>query len=327
MKLATLRDGSRDGRLVVVSRDLSQAVFVEGAARTMQAVLDDWDAVLDGLERLSADLNGGRAAGAFAFDPAQAMAPLPRAFQWLDASAFLSHGVLMQRALGLETNAQSDAAPLMYQGASDDFLGPRDPAPFAREDDGVDFEGEFGVILADTPMGVGADRAEAHIRLIVQLNDWSLRALAKREMGTGFGFLQAKPATAFAPVAVTPDELGPAWRDGRLHLPLRVTLNDILFGAPQAGLMDYSFGQLIAHAARTRRLRAGTIIGSGTVSNPDAEAVGSACISERRALDAIAGRAPTPFLASGDVVGMEARDLNGDPLFGALRQSVVITPG
>jgi fumarylacetoacetate (FAA) hydrolase len=323
MKLATLRDGTRDGRLVVVSKDLSVAVFVEGGPRTLQAALDDWDEGVANLQRLSEDLNAGKLASAFAFDPAQALAPLPRAYQWLDASAFLSHGVLMQRALGLEINPQSDAAPLMYQGGSDDFLGPRDPVPFPSEEDGVDFEGEFGVILADTPMGVSPEAGQGAIRLLVQLNDWSLRGLAKREMGSGFGFLQAKPATAFAPVAVTPDELGSSWRDGRIALPLKVIWNDTTFGQPLGGAMDYSFGQLIAHAARTRRLRAGTIVGSGTVSNRDAEAVGSACISERRALDAIAGRPQTAFARFGDQVRMEALAHDGQPLFGAIDQTIV----
>jgi fumarylacetoacetate (FAA) hydrolase len=322
MKLATLRDGTRDGRLVVVSRDLSRAAPVEGTVRTMQAALDDWDAVAPALKALSADLDAGRVPDAFAFDPAQAMAPLPRAYQWLDASAFLSHGVLMQKALGLDVNPQSDAAPLMYQGASDDFLGPRDAAPFPSEDGGIDFEGEFGVILADVPMGVTPAEAEGAIRLIVQINDWSLRALAKREMASGFGFLQAKPSTAFAPVAVTPDELGAAWEDGRIKLPLEVVWNDTPFGRPHGAKMDYSFGQLIAHAARTRRLRAGTILGSGTVSNRDAETVGSACVSERRALDAIAGRPATAFLNFGDRVRMEALDIDGRPLFGAIDQTV-----
>jgi fumarylacetoacetate (FAA) hydrolase len=322
MKLATLRDGTRDGRLVVVSRDLSRAAYVERPVRTMQAALDDWDAASPALKALSADLEAGRASGAFAFDPAQAMAPLPRAYQWLDASAFLSHGVLMQKALGLDINPQGDAAPLIYQGASDDFLGPRDAAPFPSEDGGIDFEGEFGVILADVPMGVTAADAEGAIRLVVQINDWSLRALAKREMASGFGFLQAKPSTAFAPVAVTPDELGAAWEDGRIKLPLEVVWNDTPFGRPNGAKMDYGFGQLIAHAARTRRLRAGTILGSGTVSNRDAETVGSACVSERRALDAIAGRAATAFLKFGDRVRMEALDLDGHPLFGAIDQTV-----
>ena len=325
MKLATLRDGSRDGRLVVVAKDLSRAVFVEGAVRTMQAALDCWGEIAVDLERLSVALNGGKAAGAFAFNPAQAMAPLPRAYQWLDASAFLSHGRLMQRALGLDRDPQADAAPLMYQGASDDFLGPRDNAPFSSEADGIDFEGEFGVILADTPMGVSAEDAGGFVRLVVQVNDWSLRGLAKREMASGFGFLQAKPSSAFAPVAVTPDELGVAWRDGRIHLPLTVTWNDAPFGQPQGGDMDYGFGDLIAHAARTRRLRAGTILGSGTVSNDAAAQVGSACVSERRALDMIAGREPTAFLRFGDRVRMQVFDTDGCDVFGVIDQKVVMS--
>jgi len=314
MKLATLKDGSRDGRLAVVSRDLTRAAFAPAPYRTLQCALDEWDEAAPLLA--AADPND------FPFDPARAMAPLPRAYQWLDASAFLSHGRLMQQALGLKDNPQGDL-PLMYQGASDDFLGPRDDAPFPSEEDGIDFEGEFGVILGEVPMGVSAAEALKHVRLVVQLNDWSLRALAPREMKSGFGFLQAKPSTAFAPVAVTPDELGTAWRDGRVDLPLNVSWNGALFGAPRGGLMDFGFGALIAHAAHTRRLRAGTILGSGTVSNSDAETVGSACISERRALDAIAGRAPTGFLRFGDHIVMEARGHGGEPLFGSIEQEVV----
>ena len=322
MKLATLPDGTRNGWLVVVSRDLKAAASAGKLAKSMQEALDKWDEIHVDLQALYDDLNLGKAAGSFRFDPKTALAPLPRAYQWLDASAFLSHGVLMQRALGLEISPQADATPLMYQGASDDFLGPCAPARFPSEAHGIDFEGEFGVILADTPMGVSAEEAEASIRLVVQLNDWSLRGLAKREMASGFGFLQAKPSTAFAPVAVTPDELGPAWADGRIKLPLNVTWNGETFGNPDGGKMDYRFGQLIAHAAATRRLRAGAILGTGTVSNTDAEAVGSACVSERRALDAIAGREPTAFLRYGDRVRMEALGPDGQALFGAIDQIV-----
>lgn len=324
MRFATLADGTRDGQLVVVSRDLKTAVSAGGVAKTLQAALDDWDAVTPALQALYDALNAGEASDAFAFDAKTALAPLPRAHQWLDASAFLSHGVLMQKALGLDVNPQADAAPLIYQGASDDFLGPYAPAGFPSEADGIDFEGEFGVILGDVPMGADVQAGEAAIRLVVQINDWSLRALAKREMASGFGFLQAKPSTAFAAVAITPDELGPAWSEGRIHLPLTVSLNGKLFGRPDAAKMDYRFGQLIAHAARTRRLRAGTILGSGTVSNTDAETVGSACLSERRALDTIAGRPVTNFLRSQDRVTMEAVDASGRPLFGPIDQQVIV---
>lgn len=314
MRLATLKNGSRDGRLVVVSKDLAHAAFAPEPFHTLQQVLENWDEAVPALEATSPD--------AFPFDPTQAMAPLPRAYQWLDASAFLSHGLLMMKAFNLKENPQGEQ-PLIYQGASDDFLGPRDEAPFPREEDGIDFEGEFGAILGEVPMGVNAEEAETYIRLVVQLNDWSLRALAPREMKSGFGFLQAKPSTAFAPVAVTPRELGLAWRDGRIDLPLHVAWNTEKFGAPHGGEMNFRFGALIAHAASTRRLRAGTIIGTGTVSNSGADKVGSACISERRALDIIAGRSPTAFLRFGDLVTMEALDLQGFSLFGRIEQRVV----
>jgi fumarylacetoacetate (FAA) hydrolase len=316
MRLATLKDGSRDGRLAVVSKDLARAAFAPEPFRTLQLALEHWDQAAPALEATPAD--------AFPFDPAQAMAPLPRAFQWLDASAFLSHGLLMMKAFNLKENPQGEQ-PLIYQGASDDFLGAREDAPFPREEDGIDFEGEFGAILGDVPMGVSPEEAESHIHLLVQLNDWSLRALAPREMKTGFGFLQAKPSTAFAPVAVTPGELGSAWRDGRIDLPLQVWWNGNKFGAPRGGEMNFRFGALIAHAASTRRLRAGTIIGTGTVSNSGAAEVGSACISERRALDMIAGRTPTAFMRFGDRVVMEALDQKGFPLFGRIEQRVVRT--
>ncbi len=314
MKLATLKDGSRDGRLVVVSTDLARAAFAPDPFRTLQYALDHWQEAAPLLAATKPD--------AFAFDPSVAMAPLPRAYQWLDASAFLSHGRLMQRAFDLKDNPQGDL-PLIYQGASDDFLGPQDDVPFPREEDGIDFEGEFGVILGEVPMGVTPGEAESHIRLVVQLNDWSLRSLAPREMKTGFGFLQAKPSTAFAPVAVTPDEIGAAWREGRINLPLHVEWNGKKFGAPHGEEMNFRFGELIAHAACTRRLRAGTILGTGTVSNSGAERVGSACISERRALDMIAGRTPTAFLRFGDRVAMEALGPQGLPLFGRIAQKVV----
>jgi fumarylacetoacetate (FAA) hydrolase len=326
MKLATLKTEAPDGELVVVSRDLTRAVRVGAEAPTLQAAVERWAAVRPSLQALSDALHAGEASGAFDFDPTMAAAPLPRAYQWLDASAFLSHGRLMQRALGLDSNAQVDAAPLMYQGASDDFLGPHDTVPFPNEEDGIDFEGEFGVVIDETPMGCDPATAQDKILLVLQLNDWSLRTLAPREMKTGFGFLQAKPSTAFAPVAITPDELGSAWYDGRVHLPLDVRWNGEVFGRPHAGAMTYSFGELITHAARTRRLRAGTIVGSGTVSNDDADRAGSACISERRALDMIAGRPPTAFMRFGDTVRMETLDADGAPLFGALDQTIVRMP-
>lgn len=323
MKLATLNDGSRDGCLLLVSRDLSRAVKADGIAATLQAALEHWTSVEPALQHRYRQLNAGEAAHAFDLDVAQLAAPLPRAWQWLDGSCFLSHGELMQKAFNLDPIDGAERIPLMYQGASDDFLGPRADIPLPSEAHGIDFEGEFAVLLDAVPMGCPASRALAHVRLVLQLNDVSLRALAPREMRTGFGFLQAKPASSFAPVAVTPDELGSAWRDGRVHLPLKVEWNGEWFGHPHGGAMHFGFDQLIAHAALTRRLCAGTLIGSGTVSNAD-RSVGSACISERRAIEMIEhGQPRTGFMRFGDRVRMEARGAGGEVLFGAIDQQVV----
>ncbi|WP_435608432.1 fumarylacetoacetate hydrolase family protein [Pseudomonas knackmussii] len=323
MKLATLDDGSRDGCLLVVSRDLQRAVDASGIATTLQAALDHWNAVEADLQRLYQRLNANDVGGAFDLDPARLAAPLPRAWQWLDGSCFLSHGELMQKAFNLDPIDGADSIPLMYQGAGDDFLGPRADIPLPSEAHGIDFEGEFAVLVDAVPMGCPADQALRHVRLVLQLNDVSLRALAPREMKTGFGFLQAKPSSSFAPVAVTPDELGDAWREGRVHLPLNVEWNGEWFGHPHGGAMHFGFHQLIAHAAMTRRLSAGTLIGSGTVSNAD-RSVGSACIAERRAIETIAHGAPrTGFMRFGDRVRMEAKGEDGEPLFGAIDQRVV----
>lgn len=317
MKLATLDDGSRDGRLLVVSRDLTRAVDANGIAATLQAALDNWTLLESDLQRLYQRLNGNAVAGAFDLDPAR------RAWQWLDGSCFLSHGELMQKAFNLEPIEGVERIPLIYQGAGDDFLGPRADIPLPSEAHGIDFEGEFAVLLDEVPMGCPAEQALQHVRLVLQLNDVSLRALAPREMKTGFGFLQAKPASSFAPVAVTPDELGSAWRDGRVHLPLKVEWNGEWFGHPHGGAMHFGFHDLIAHAALTRRLSAGTLIGSGTVSNAD-RSVGSACIAERRAIETIAHGAPrTAFMHFDDRVRMEARGSKGEVLFGAIDQRVV----
>jgi fumarylacetoacetate (FAA) hydrolase len=268
-------------------------------------------------------VNGGRQVGAFAFDPARCMAPLPRTFQWCDASAFLNHGRLMERAFNTPPIPDFDTIPVMYQGASDDFLGPHDDVPLPDEAQGIDFEGEFGVIVDKVPMGATPALALAAVRLVVQLNDWSLRALGPREMKSGFGFLQAKPSTSFAPVAITPDELGDAWHDGRVHLDLAVEWNGQPFGHPNGREMNFGFGDLVAHAARTRRLGAGTIIGSGTVSNAD-RAVGSACIAERRVIEIIDhGEPRTGFMRFGDRVRMCARGAAGDAPFGVIEQRVV----
>lgn len=326
MKLATLKDGSRDGRLIVVAGDLRRAVSAEAVAATMQDALDDWANAAPQLQSLSAALDAGTAPQAFEFDAKAVAAPLPRAYQWCDGSAFLNHGRLMEKAFNTPPMPDFETIPLMYQGGSDDFLGACDDAPFASEADGTDFEGEYGVIVDDVPMGCTPEVAAAHIKLIVQINDWSLRGYGPREMKTGFGFFQAKPASSFAPVAVTPDELGSAWRDGRVHLPLRIEWNGAWFGHPNGGEMNFSFGELIAHAAKTRRLRAGTIIGSGTVSNADRGA-GSACISERRVIETLdEGASKTGFMRFGDRVRMEVLDDAGHSIFGAIEQRVVKAP-
>jgi fumarylacetoacetate (FAA) hydrolase len=309
--------------LLVVSRDLHLAVDATTIARNLLAALERWDDVAARLQALSDAVNGGRQVGAFAFDPARCMAPLPRTFQWCDASAFLNHGRLMERAFNTPPIPDFDTIPVMYQGASDDFLGPHDDVPLPDEAQGIDFEGEFGVIVDKVPMGATPALALAAVRLVVQVNDWSLRALGPREMKSGFGFLQAKPSTSFAPVAITPDELGDAWHDGRVHLDLAVEWNGQPFGHPNGREMNFGFGDLVAHAARTRRLGAGTIIGSGTVSNAD-RAVGSACIAERRVIEIIDhGEPRTGFMRFGDRVRMCARGAAGDAPFGVIEQRVV----
>lgn len=325
MKLATLKNGHKDGRLVVVSRDLRRAADAGAIAPTLLAVLEHWAACEAPLRALYEQLNAGDWPSAFDFDPQQAMAPLPRAPQWCDGSAFLNHGRLMETAFNAPPIPDFDTIPVMYQGASDDFLGPCDDLPLPDEAQGIDFEGEFGVIVDEVPMACPPQHAARHIRLLVQINDVSLRALGPREMKTGFGFLQAKPSSSFAPVAVTPDELGDAWRDARVQLDLAIAYNGEWFGHPNGGEMNFGFDRLIAHAAFTRKLSAGTIIGSGTVSNAGG-AAGSACIAERRAIETIAHSAPkTPFMKFGDRVRMEAR-LHNEPVFGVIEQRVVKAP-
>jgi fumarylacetoacetate (FAA) hydrolase len=318
MKFATMPDGTPDGRLHVVSRDLTRAEPAANA-RTLQALLENWTALAPALDRQYALLNDGAGAP---FDAAAALAPLPRAWQWLDGSAYDSHGDLMQQVFKLAPNPKG--RPLMYQGMSHQFLPASADVPLPFEEDGIDFEGEFGVITDAVPMGATAAGARGHIRLVVQINDWSLRTLAPVEMKTGFGWVQAKPACSMAPVAVTPDELGTAWRDARVDLPLVVDLNGARFGAAEGYPMTYGFDDLIAHAARTRSLVAGTIIGSGTVSNADYRVVGSSCIAERRAIELLDKGAPeTPYMRFGDHVRMECRSRDGAPLFGEIRQKVV----
>lgn len=324
MKFATLNNHTLDGQLLVVSRDLQHALDASAVAPSLLHALQHWDAVAPALQALSDALNAGQVSGAFAFNPAACLAPLPRSPQWLDASAFLNHGRLMEKAFNTPPIPHFETLPVMYQGASDDHLGPCVDVPLPSEADGIDFEGEFGVVVGPVPMAATPAQALAAVRLVVQVNDWSLRALGPHEMKTGFGFLQAKPSTAFAPVAVTPDELGSAWVQGRVHLPLHVTLNGARFGEPNGSEMNFSFGQLVAHAARTRRLTAGTIVGSGTVSNVSRTA-GSACLAERRVIEMIdEGAARTPFMKFGDRVRMEAKLQDGSPgPFGVIDQQVV----
>jgi fumarylacetoacetate (FAA) hydrolase len=324
MKLASIKDGSRDGQLAVVARDLKTAQLADGIAPTLQAALDDWAFIAPQLQELSDRLNGGRANRSFAFDPAACMAPLPRAYQWVDGSAYVNHVELVRKARGAEMPASFWEEPLMYQGGSDDFAGPQDDIVLAHEAWGIDFEAEVAVITDDVAMGVTPDQAQLHIKLIMLVNDVSLRNLIPEELAKGFGFLQSKPASSFSPVAVTPDELGEDWKGGKVHLPLRSTLNGRLVGQPDAGVdMVFNFPQLIAHMCKTRRARAGSIVGSGTVSNKDAKK-GYSCIAEQRSLEMIAdGVASTPFMLFGDTIRIEMLDGAKHSVFGAIEQQVV----
>ena len=323
VKLATLKDGTRDGQLVVVSRDLSRAVAAPRVAPSLQAALDDWSRTGPQLEELSRALNDGTADGWFAFEPAQAMAPLPRAYQWLDGSAYVNHVELVRKARNAEMPPSFWTDPLVYQGGSDDLLGPMDDAAFESEDHGIDLEAEVAVITDDVPMLTAVDEAGARIRLVLLANDWSLRNLIPAELAKGFGFYQSKPSTAFSPCAVTPDELGAAWHDNKVHLPLVSHVNGQLFGQPDAGVdMTFDFAQLLAHATRTRRMRAGTIVGSGTVSNYD-RSRGSSCLAEVRALETVQhGKPVTTFLMFGDRVRIEMFGPDGHSIFGAIDQKV-----
>ncbi|KGH27912.1 fumarylacetoacetate hydrolase family protein [Comamonas testosteroni] len=323
MKFATLRNGTFDGELVLVSRDGLHALPVQSIATSLLDAVQRWDTVRAPLEALYMALNAGDASDAIAFDPHVCAAPLPRSPQWLDASAFLNHGRLMEAAFNTPPIPHFDTVPVMYQGASDDFLGPHEDVPLPCEADGIDFEGEFGVVVGPVAMGATPEQAQAAVLLVVQINDWSLRARGPHEMQTGFGFLQAKPSSSFAPIAVTPDELGNAWLDGRVHMSLHVQWNGERFGEPHGREMNYSFGQLIAHAARTRKLTAGSIVGSGTISN-QSRTVGSACIAERRVIEKIDhGTIRTSFMRFGDRVSMQARYDDGrDGPFGVIQQRV-----
>jgi fumarylacetoacetate (FAA) hydrolase len=323
MKLASLRHG-RDGMLVVVARDLTRQVAVPHIAATLQAAMDDWAHAAPRLMRVYDLLNENAAEGARPFHPAECSAPLPRAYQWADGSAYVTHVELVRKARGAEMPPSFWTDPLIYQGGSDGFIGPCESILAADEAWGIDFEGEVAIVTDDVPMGVSAAAAERHIKLLMLVNDVSLRNLIPAELAKSFGFFQSKPATAFSPVAVTPDELGEAWSGGKVHLPLIVELNGARFGAPDAGDdMTFSFPELIAHAAKTRVLGAGAIVGSGTVSNKD-HSRGSCCIAERRTLEQLEQGGPrTPFLKFGDRVRIEMPDSEGRSIFGAIDHDVV----
>lgn len=333
MKLATLKDRTRDGMLVVVSRDLTRCISARPIAATLQAALDDWAHVAPRLADLSHDLELG-AVPSERFHEHDALSPLPRAFQFADGSAYLNHVELVRRARGAEMPEGFRTEPLIYQGGSDAFLAPRAPIRAASEDFGIDFEAEVAVVVDDVPLGADRDTAAAAIRLVMLVNDVSHRNLIPAELAKGFGFFQSKPSSSFSPVAVTPDELAEAWNGGKLRLPLLVTLNDRPFGRADAGVdMSFDFPALISHAARTRPLGAGTIIGSGTVSNRGADGgpgrpiadggVGYSCLAELRSVETIAHGVPkTPFLAFGDTVRIEMKDKAGHSIFGAIEQVV-----
>ena len=336
MKLATLKQGGRDGTLVVVNRDLSLCQPVPDIAPTLQAALDDWAVAEPELRVVYEALNSGHARYARSFDQADCHSPLPRAYQWADGSAYINHVELVRKARNAEMPPSFYTDPLMYQGGSDSFIGPRDDV-VAEEAWGIDFEAELTVVTGDVAMGTVPGEAAKHIRLLMLVNDVSLRNLIPNELAKGFGFFQSKPASAFSPVAVTPDELGDAWRDARVHLPLVVHLNGRLFGKPEAGQdMTFDFGQLVAHVAMTRELEAGSIVGSGTVSNKQGGlwgssiehgGVGYCCLAELRTYETIEqGKPSTPFMRAGDVVRVEMFDRDGHSIFGAIENRVV-TPG
>ncbi len=332
MKLATYKDGSRDGQLVVVSRDLATAHYATGIADRLQQVLDDWGFLSPQLQDLYDAVNAGKARHAFPFEPARCMAPLPRAYQWADGSAYINHVELVRAARDAQVPASYYADPLMYQGGSDDFLGPCDDVVVPTEEWGIDFEAEVAVITGDVPMAASAERALESIRLVMLANDVSLRHLIPAELAKGFGFFQGKPATAFTPVAVTLDEFGDAWQGGRVHLTVQSTWNGRKVGMCEAGPeMTFHFGQLIAHICKTRNVRAGSIVGSGTVSNKgvtDADGrtewpKGYSCIAEKRAIETIQdGKPATDFMKYGDTIRIEMRGRDGQSIFGAIDQKI-----
>jgi fumarylacetoacetate (FAA) hydrolase len=333
MKLATIKQGGRDGTLVVVSRDLTLCQPVPGIVATLQAALDDWQRIAPQLAEVYAALNHGAARHAQPFDPVQCHSPLPRAYQWADGSAYVNHVELVRRARGAELPPEFWTDPLMYQGGSDSFVGPRDAILAVSEAWGIDFEAEVAVITGDLPISATPEQCAQGIRLLMLVNDVSLRNLIPGELAKGFGFFQSKPASAFSPVAVTPDELGEDWRDGKVHRPLTVHLNNQLFGRPDAGTdMVFNFPQLIAHITKTREVAAGSIVGSGTVSNKQGGlhgssiaqgGVGYCCLAEVRMYETIeSGKPATPFMRFGDTVNIEMLDRNGASIFGAIEQRV-----
>ncbi len=331
MKLATYKDGSRDGQLVVVSRDLGTAHYATGIASRLQQVLDDWGFLAPQLQDLYDQLNAGRAPHAFPFEPERCMAPLPRAYQWADGSAYINHVELVRKARNAEVPESFYTDPLMYQGGSDDFLGPCDDVVVPSEAMGIDFEAEIAVVTGDVKMGATPEQALDGIRLVMLANDVSLRNLIPAELAKGFGFFQSKPATAFSPVAVTPDELGDAWEGGRLNLTLQSTWNGRKVGMCDAGPeMTFHFGQLIAHICKTRNVRAGSIVGSGTVSNKGVEQNGRmewpkgySCIAEKRCIETIQdGKPSTEFMKFGDTIRIEMKNKAGQSVFGAIDQAI-----
>ena len=323
MKLGSLKEGGRDGTLIVVSRDLAQAVKATGIAATLQAALDDWTNVAPRLNALSEELNAGAASGAFALDMTALASPLPRAYEFVDGSAYLPHVERVRRARGAEVPESFYTDPLMYQATSAGFLGPRDPVVVPSEDYGIDLEAEVVVVTDDVPMAVTPAQAASHIQLVGLVNDVSLRGLIPGELAKGFGFLQSKPRSALSPVLVTPDELNDAWRDEKLHLPMRTWLNGKWFGEAECGVdMQFNFAQLVAHAAKTRPLTAGTIVGSGTIANEDTSK-GASCLAEQRTVETLRdGQPSTPFLKFGDSLRIDVTDKAGASIFGAIEQTI-----
>ena len=323
MKLGSLKEGGRDGTLVVVSRDLGIAVKATGIAATLQAALDDWSNVAPRLNALSDDLNAGKATGAFALDMTALASPLPRAYEFVDGSAYLPHVERVRKARGAEVPESFYTDPLMYQATSAGFLGPRDPVVVPSEDYGIDLEAEVVVVTDDVPMAATPAEAAGHIQLVGLVNDVSLRGLIPGELAKGFGFLQSKPRSALSPVLVTPDELGDAWQGDKLHLPMRTWLNGQWFGEAECGVdMQFSFAQLVAHAAKTRPLTAGTLVGSGTIANQDTSK-GASCLAEQRTVETLRdGKPATPFLKYGDTLRIEVTDTHGATIFGAIEQRI-----